>query len=419
VCYKGEKQDRCGAPCHYQSSLRDKEVIEQLFTNPALVAFVAKYKPKASDLNLKIEFALLKANVVFYGLFWQKLGLYVKFTEFITKGMRKSDTDSVNLFLMAPTFELALAQCVKMATAAKTKDPGLYCTNFPVKVAAAFAKRKVDIATMLALAAAFVDPVSAFVVPPVDVPGGYMVLMEVMKKYYKDEENCAIGLNGVLMDFRAWYHRPYRPHPLPQNPSTIVAEAMAMVKTFRENTGPFFSDPAVKALAALPSPDEMWSAAVQALGSKGCEVYRFLVNGYAGQRASERINKKVKKTRNFDRNRQCHVVTEAMVKLHIGLHGRESSPPSKTYLQYRKEHIDELCALKAKAEAEAEAELLLEAAGAADNTEEPKEDDEDGDDNAIVLEIANEVVQEEEEEDEEEDEDEDKEDDEENEEDKE
>ena len=67
-------------------------------------------------------------------------------------------------------------------------------------------------------------------------------------------------------------------------------------------------------------------------------------------------------------------------------------------------------------------ELLLEAAGAADNTEEPEEDDKDGDDNAIVLEIANEVVQEEEEEeeeDEDEDEDEDKEDDEENEEDKE
>ena len=62
-------------------------------------------------------------------------------------------------------------------------------------------------------------------------------------------------------------------------------------------------------------------------------------------------------------------------------------------------------------------ELLLEAAGAADITEEPEEEDEDGDDNAIVLEIANEVVQEEEEEEEEEDED--KEDDEENEEDKE
>ena len=65
-------------------------------------------------------------------------------------------------------------------------------------------------------------------------------------------------------------------------------------------------------------------------------------------------------------------------------------------------------------------ELLLEAAGAADITEEPEEEDEDGDDNAIVLEIANEVVQEEEDEEEEdEDEDEDKEDDEENEEDKE
>jgi len=38
----------------------------------------------------------------------------------------------------------------------------------------------------------------------------------------------------------------------------------------------------VKALATLPNPDETWSAAVQALGPKGCEVCRFLVNGYAG-----------------------------------------------------------------------------------------------------------------------------------------
>lgn len=124
--------------------------------------------------------------MVFYGLFWQKLGLYVKFTVFMIKGLRKSDTDSANLLLMAPIFDLALVQCAKMAKAAKTADPGLCCANFPEKMAVAFAKRKADIITMLAFAAAFVDPLSAFVVPPVDVPGGYMALMSVMKKYYKD-----------------------------------------------------------------------------------------------------------------------------------------------------------------------------------------------------------------------------------------
>jgi hypothetical protein len=107
------------------------------------------------------------------------------------------------------------------------------------------------------------------------------------------------------------------------------------------------------------------------------------------------MNKKVKKARTSDRNRQNNVATEAMVELHMGLYGRKSSPQTKTYLQYRKEHIGELRALKVEAEAEAEAELLIDAAAAADNTEELKEDDEDGDDNAIALEIAGEIAQEE------------------------
>ncbi len=40
-------------------------------------------------------------------------------------------------------------------------------------------------------------------------------------------------------------------------------------------------------------------------------TFKKLLNGYAGQGESERLNKQVKSIRSTERNRQCHEVTEA------------------------------------------------------------------------------------------------------------
>ena len=363
---------------------RDKVVLEQLFTSSELAAYMTKFKAKAGELDLRAEFDWLKTNMIFYTAFWQKLSVYVNFTEYMVKGLRKSDTDSPNLLLMAPAFDLARAQCIKMATEAKAENPTLYVVDFPAKVDAAFGKRKADIVTPLALAAAFVDPMTAYMATPPDVPGGYLALMGVVKKYYHGD-------------------------------AAAVAKAMVIATNFREQNGVFFSEPLAKSLAADPNPDKFWAAAVQALGRVGSEVCRFLVNGYAGQGSSERMNKKLNTARTADRNRQSHQVTEAFVEIHMGIKSSMGGPPSKTYLQFRKEHIDELRALKAETEEAAEAErveaaaLVADAAGAAGNAgggaaeeteadeeedeeEEEDDDDEDGDDAAIAQAIADETV---------------------------
>jgi len=112
-----------------------------------------------------------------------------------------------------------------------------------------------------------------------------------------------------------------------------------------------------KALAKDPNPNKFWAAATQAVGSIGTEVARFLVNAFAGQGASERMNKKVKLFRTVNRNRQSHKVTEAYVEISMGIRSK-AGPPTKTYLQFRKEHIEELRVLKAEIAADALAAVV-------------------------------------------------------------
>ena len=197
-----------------QRVLRDKPLLEQLFTSAALADWLAKYRPKAGELNLRAEFTYLKDEMIFFPRFWKKLFTYVNFTEFMVKGLRKADTDSPNLHLMLPAFELARIQCYKIAREAVAADPDLYVPDLASKVDAAFAKREADIVTPLARAAAFVDPLTAYTTPQPTIAGGFMALAEVMKKYYQEHAD----------------------------PAATSTAAMAQMVAFREGTGEFFSN---------------------------------------------------------------------------------------------------------------------------------------------------------------------------------
>lgn len=347
--------------------MRDKSVLEQLFTCQALVAFLAKHKPKTGELNLAAEFKWLKDTTIFFPNFWKKLGLYVRFTQFQIVGLRKSDTDSPNLHLVYVSFETARLQCTKLAREAKLADPDLYVDGFSEKVAAAFAGRRADIVTPLALAAAYVDPMLAFQDPQPEVPGGFNAISKVMKKYYQGE----------------------------LDPAGAAAAAVAKVLAFRERRGEFFSSAEAAALARRPNPDDFWAAAVQAEGKLGFEVCRFLENAYAGQGCAERMNKRIKSVRSANQVRQFHMVTEAYVEIGMGLQSA-TGPPTKTYLQYRKEQFDELRSLKAEDDAIAAADaapFAAPAAAAAAMDEEEEEEEEDIDDvDAIFAELDAEGV---------------------------
>ena len=245
--------------------LRDKLVLERLFTCPELVTWVDSQRPAAGSLDIKKEFDELKQWTIFYQDFWIKLKVYVDFTKFMIVGLRRSDTDSPNLHLMVAEFDKAKLECVKMAKQAKRDNDSLFVDGFAEKVEAAFVKRRPDIVSQLSLAAAFVDPFGAYMEPPVQVDGGYLALVAVLQKYHRDAPDAG----------------------------SIVASTMTLVADFREHRGRFFGTSLAAALAKDQNPDAFWAAAVQAEGKPGLEVCRYLVNGYAGQGASERMNQKV------------------------------------------------------------------------------------------------------------------------------
>jgi hypothetical protein len=309
-------------------------VLERLFTCPKLVEFISSFKAVRGGLNLRAEFAHLKTHMIFSETFWKKLTTYVSFTEHMIAGLRKSDTDSPNLYIMYPCFEIALAKCTQIAKNAMENDRSLYVTDFDVRTRAAFERRRKDIVTPLALAAAFVDPKTAYMENPLQVPEGFNSITLVMTKYYKSEAD----------------------------PAAAVASAMTLVTAFREQHGPFFGGSLARTLSQNVNPDVFWAAAVQALGAHGAEVCRFLVNSFAGQGAAERMNKKIKRARTHQRNRQQHIVTSAYVELNMHIHGADSKKRApKGYLFHRKDEIDELRAILA-----AEAQDAREAAAAAD-----------------------------------------------------
>jgi hypothetical protein len=354
--------------------LRDKLVLEQLFTCQALVEFLGKFKAKKDQLDLRVEYAWLKEHMIFLPDFWKKMSLYCKFTSYQIVGLRKSDSDSPNLYLMFNEWDRARTECVKLARAAKAADPSLYVDNFAEKVELAFDKRKSDIVTPLALAAAYVDPAMAYMDPQPEVPDGFNQFVKVVTKYYQGEDD----------------------------PAATVATAMSNVLAFRECRGPFFGSTLARTYAKDPNPDVFWAAAVNAVGKTGLEVCRFLVNAYAGQGSAERMNKKVKYVRTAQQNRQTHEVTEAYVEIGMGLTDFKTGPPKKTYLQYRQEHMEELRALKLELLAEAAAAAapiavapVAGGAAAVDNEEEEDEEDEeedDPDDDAAIMNVIEEEI---------------------------
>ena len=70
----------------------------------------------------------------------------------------------------------------------------------------------------------------------------------------------------------------------------------------------------MKYLAVNDSVDNFWKVS-NFFATEGSELFRKLVNGYAGQGESERMNKMVKNFRTTNRNRQSHAVTNSYMEL--------------------------------------------------------------------------------------------------------
>lgn len=137
------------------------------------------------------------------------------------------------------------------------------------------------------------------------------------------------------------------------------AAAMSTFLNFREKTGVYFSDPVTPEYIKKGA-DEFWRQA-QSYKLPGAELFRKLVNGFAGQGEAERMNKSVKHTRTIKRNRQSHVITSALVELKTFFrmeHEKEARGRGKrekpSYLLEVKQHFADFV--------EAEEERLLEEA---------------------------------------------------------
>ena len=118
-----------------------------------------------------------------------------------------------------------------------------------------------------------------------------------------------------------------------------------------------------------------------------CGLFRKLINGYAGQGASERLNKLVKKIRNKLRNRQSHQTTVAWLKLDSYYKLRESKQvETKRYIDIIREKVQATAELLRELqfleeEEEEEKELLetniLDEENENENEDEDEDEDED------------------------------------------
>jgi hypothetical protein len=129
-----------------------------------------------------------------------------------------------------------------------------------------------------------------------------------------------------------------------------------------------------------------WTIAGTYVGNVGPELFVKLLNEFAGQGASERLNKEVKNIRSIKRNQLSHSATQALLNVKCNYrmtHSKKSNFYNKPYLKVVKNLIDGIrvrkeAALKAAREAELKAasdrEVALKAAAEEKEEEEEIED---------------------------------------------
>ena len=311
---------RFGSNFYVQQTVqKDKEQLRSFWHSQEFNNYLANplRDPVARKLNLRTERNVLSDISVYYNPFWLVNELFVDIQEQCVIELRLSDTDQPNLVNICHGFEVALANCKKIASAFSLAHPGVL--DIEQGLNEAFEKRRKDIYTPLALAASCINVQVAYTVPPLGLfPGSHAALLNVVNKYYRDDPD------GGLAN---------------------ITKVMSAFNDFRmKKATTIFAEPFMKDLAAKGNHSEFWLNASMALPV--CEIFCFLAHGYAGQGMAERMNKKVTHARSITRNRQSHTVTDALVKVNLHLRSRSTTgKEQRSFLELQKERCDKVIEL--------------------------------------------------------------------------
>ena len=235
--------------------------------------------------ELRAEHQNLSEDFVYNQRSWDRVKIFVAVEVPIRTMLRISDGHAPNLAEIPPLFEQAKVESLEACRLAEAKYPTVYpdlmrnCQTF-------FDKRKVDIVSLLCLAATMVLPRHVYITADRSVynpDGGQAAILSVIDRYYS-----SVG---------------------------DQIKAICTYNSFRSRSGNIFGLPRTTLAAANFTADVFWSVASSMADSTGCELFRKLVNGYSGQGESERMNKQVKKFRTTTRNRQTQAITASYMEL--------------------------------------------------------------------------------------------------------
>lgn len=280
---------------------KDKVPLKRFWNSEELTAWLAHpaQRPVAGKLNLADEHEELGASAINSLCFWRVNEVYVALTEKVLVPLRLTDTNSPNLVDVVHNFLLARADCVKIANESQSKYPTIFA-GFVDMVNRVFDKRSPDICTPLSLAASCINTIANFADPQVNLPpNAYDHLVTAVKKYFQIEG------------------------------ATVCAEVMAIFSDFRAQRG-FFGEAFMVDIGKRGENGRFWEIA--ATHNPRAAFFCYLANGYAGQGASERMNKVVTKNHTKARNRQVHMNTDAQTKIQMFLRQRQIATQPKSFI---------------------------------------------------------------------------------------
>ena len=262
---------------------RDKGALEHFFSLPDVkIVFRRDQRTK----KLLVEFELLSVNFVYNADFWKRLDVYLGVMGPIKKVLRLSDGHEPNLATIAPLYEDMRAKILEAVLDAET----LFAENHPLcklynegmydVIQRQIDVREADVVSKLSRAAAMVHPDHL----NYEVKDGDHYINSVIDRYYSNDVEKKV-------------------------------RARLVYRNYRNGLGSFFGDTEVVDAARKQGINNFWIIAESYEGSIGPELFGKLLNGYAGQGESERLNKDVKNIRTTERNMQSHEVTTAYLTI--------------------------------------------------------------------------------------------------------
>lgn len=265
-----------------ESILQAKDSIKTLWYGPPLAAYMSNAKPEVREQHRILDEGFISEQSM-----WKKVEVFVNIEVPIRELLRMSDGHKPNLADMSFGYDMAKSKSLKAAKDAELKNPELY-SGLEAKVLAKFNKRRIDIVTPLCLAASMIHPKHVYVKSgesKYNPEGGTAAILSVINRYYSGD-------------------------PAKQN------KALSVYQQFREKSGTIFGGPNLTLEAKDGTGEDFWRlASTCCMDEIGCELFRKLINNFAGQGESERWNKNTKKHRTITRNRQSHEITEGYMQL--------------------------------------------------------------------------------------------------------